>query len=95
MDLYAKIKLRDCPRRRDTRQAVERNGNSGGNQSQFDRTQCQRVAERLKIKAETLPQSLGKNGDERQHEKQRDERQRDRDEQPAHERRFGPGDAAR
>ncbi len=59
---------------------------AGRDERQLDRAQRQRVGDRLKIKTESLGKRLRENGHQRDDQEQRDERERHRDEQPAHER---------
>ena len=81
----AEIEFRNRPRRRHAEDAIQRHGDAGGDERQFDGAQGVRVVERVKIETGALGERLRENRRQRHDQEQTEKQQRRADEQPAHE----------
>ena len=95
--LAPEIELGDAPRRRDAEDQVDRHGDARDEQGEPGRAQGVRLPDGSQIGVDSLGQSLVEHQDQRQDQGEREERQGNGGERPAHGRRLAgrPGDGPR
>lgn len=89
--LAAKVEFGDRPGRRDPEGQIQGDRHPGGQEGQGDRRQSVGFRQRGEVEAQSLAQRLGKKGEERQQQKEREKTQGDPDQHRLHPRRFASG----
>ena len=80
--LAAELKLGDAPRRGDAEEDVQRHGDGGHEEREFDGGDGVRLTQRAEVGVPALAQRLREDIDQRQQQEDAEEERRDRDEDP-------------